>query len=115
MLLESVDQNALADLVGTVNDDVYIGRPSGEVLFNGASGSYRADGKIEVTFNFEISKNRTGIVVGDITGIDKEGWDYLWIRYQSDVDADTLVKIPAFAYVERVYPRADFNALPLFA
>ena len=49
----------------------------------------------------------------DITGIDKKGWEYLWVRY-ADVEDDAakvLVKRPIGAYVEQVYDYASFLAL----
>jgi hypothetical protein len=49
--------------------------------------------------------------MGDITGIDKKGWEYLWVRYQDAEDADVLVKQPAAVYVEQVYPYGDFSLL----
>jgi hypothetical protein len=114
--LEDVDQAAIMNLVGSVNDDAYIGRAAGKVLFIGASGQQRStDGVWEVTFSFAVAENKTGLTVGDITGIAKEGWDYLWVRYKNATDADTLTREPLAAYVERVYPRGDFDALPLFA
>ena len=59
------------------------------------------------------SPNRTGITVGDITGIAKKGWEYLWVRYEDaeDSTAKTLVKRPVAAYVEKVYESGDFAAL----
>ena len=51
--------------------------------------------------------------IGDITDIDKDGWDYLWLRYSDfeDSGAKLLVKRPVSCFVERVYRRADFSTL----
>lgn len=57
----------------------------------------------------------TNLKVGDITGINKEGWHYLWTFYEDteDTDAQALVKNPKAAYVEQVHEYGDFAALGL--
>jgi hypothetical protein len=102
---------ALFYLTGKVNAAPFKGFAPGEVLFMGASGSQRGQEDWEITFSFAASPNATGLTVGDITGIDKKGWEYLWVRYQDAEDADVLVKQPAAAYVEQVYPYGDFSLL----
>jgi hypothetical protein len=59
------------------------------------------------------SPNRTGITVGDITGISKKGWEYLWVRYadSEDAAAKAIVKKPVAAYVEKVYEVGDFGMI----
>ncbi|HZT82275.1 MAG TPA: hypothetical protein VFA26_18755 [Gemmataceae bacterium] len=96
---------------GKVNAFPFKGFAPGEVLFQGASGSQRGQEDWEITFSFAASPNVTGLTVGDITGIDKKGWEYLWVRYQDAEDADVLVKQPAAVYVEQVYPYGDFSLL----
>jgi hypothetical protein len=98
-------------LTGKVNGGPFKGFAPGEVLFLGASGSQRGFEDWEITFNFAASPNVTGLTVGQITGIVKKGWEYLWVRYEDAVDADTLVKQPVAAYVEQVYPYGDFSLL----
>jgi hypothetical protein len=92
----------------------------GEVLFLGASGARRGtdpDDDWEITFRFAppASPNATGISVGDISGISKKGWEYLWVRYadQEDTGSHAIVKRPVAAYVERVYESGSFAALQL--
>jgi hypothetical protein len=102
---------ALFYLTGKVNAAPFKGFAPGEVLFQGASGSQRGQEDWEITFSFAASPNATGLTVGDITGIDKKGWEYLWVRYQDSEDADVLVKQPAAVYVEQVYPYGDFSLL----
>jgi hypothetical protein len=102
---------ALFYLTGKVNAAPFKGFAPGEVLFMGASGSQRGQEDWEITFSFAASPNATGLTVGDITGIDKKGWEYLWVRYQDAEDADVLVKQPAAVYVEQVYPYGDFSLL----
>ena len=102
----------LMGMTGTVNNTAFRGFAAGEVLFKGATGSYNDD-LIAVTFNFECSANRTINVAG--TSVDKPGHDYLWIYYEQaeDDNANAVISKPRSAYVERVYPYADFTALYL--
>jgi hypothetical protein len=107
---------ALMSLTGAVNNAPFRGFAAGEVLFLGASGSRRGQGiddPWEITFKFAASPNRTGMTVGSITGIQKRGWDYLWVQYGEDVDAaaKTLIKKPIAVYIEQVYPFGNFGAL----
>jgi hypothetical protein len=102
---------ALFQLTGKVNAAPFKGFAPGEVLFLGASGSQRGTEDWEITFSFAASPNVTDLRVGDITGIDKKGWEYLWVRYAEAEDADVLVKQPAAVYVERVYEYSDFALL----
>jgi hypothetical protein len=100
-------------LTGKVNGGPFRGFQMGEVLFLGASGSKRGTEDWEITFRFAASPNVAGLVVGDIGGISKRGWEYLWVRYADaeDMASGTLVKRPIAAYVEQVYPYGDFGGL----
>ena len=104
---------ALFYLTGSVNNGGFKGFAAGEVLFLGASGSQRGEDDWEIKFKFAASPNATGLVVGDITGINKKGWEYLWVRYADaeDTSAKVLVKKPIAAYVEQVYPYGNFAGL----
>ncbi|MCS7168060.1 MAG: hypothetical protein RMI91_12010 [Gemmatales bacterium] len=77
----------------------------------GASGSQRGQDDWEITFSFAASPNATGLTVGEITDIEKKGWEYLWVRYQDIEDENVLVKQPAAVYVEQVYSHGDFALL----
>jgi len=100
-------------LTGKVNNAPFRGFATGEVLFLGASGSQRGQEDWEITFKFAASPNVQNMTIGDITGINKKGWEYLWVRYADDVDANAnaLIKKPIAAYVEQVYQYADFSLL----
>jgi len=102
---------ALFALTGQVNNAAFKGFAAGEVLFLGASGSKRGTDDWEITFRFAASPNVTGLTIGDITGVAKKGWEYLWIRYADAEDEHTLVKQPVAAYVEQVYQYGDFSGL----
>ena len=69
----------------------------------------------EITFRFAASPNRTGLTIGDIKGIDKKGWEYMWVRYadSEDAAARAIVKTPVGVYVEQVYEDGDFMGLEI--
>jgi hypothetical protein len=102
-------------LTGKVNNAGFKGFAKGELLFLGASGTKRGQDDWEITFRFAASPNVANLQLGNITGITKEGWQYLWVRYTDDEDtaAKTLIKRPVSAYVEQVYPYGDFLLLGL--
>lgn len=117
-----------AILTGAVNNNGFRGFAAGEVLFRGARGSRRSDGRWEVSFSFSALPNVSGgqllgedFKVGDITITTKKGWDYVWVYYTEqsfsitlDGDAKTIKgMVPTFAYVERVRPYGNLNELEL--
>lgn len=103
----------LYDLTGKINDASFKGFNAGEVLFLGARGSTRSEDEWEITYSFAASKNETGLTFGDITGVNKDGWQYLWVYYVESEDsaAKQLIKKPAAVYVEDVYESGDFSLL----
>jgi hypothetical protein len=107
---------ALRQLTGTVNQSAFRAFAPGEVLFLGASGRMRGQEDWEISYKFAASPNKTGLSVGAITGIVKRGWDYLWVRYQDDVDttANAIVRRPLAVYVEQVYTYADWSPMGIY-
>lgn len=104
----------LFNLTGRTNNATFRGFAAGEVLFLGASGTSRSDGKWEITFKFAASPNRTDI--GDIPGItvtSKTGWQYLWVEYSSEEDPTShrMTQKPLTASVATVYDSGDFSGL----
>lgn len=99
---------------GTVNSIAFKGFNAGEVLFLGASGSIRRHDQWEITFKFNAKPNVSGLSIGgNITGVAKQGQDYIWVRYKDEEDsvAKKLIRRPEAVYVERVYSRTDLNLL----
>lgn len=94
-----------------VNSTFFFGFAAGEILFESFSGADGSEADAEVTYNFVRSWNETGLTIGSITGIAKDGHDYLWVSYKDAVSQNRTVKQPEFAYVERVYPRANLAAI----
>jgi hypothetical protein len=115
---------SLSTLTGSVNDNTFRTFPAGEILFLGASGSQewdedKGDGPWNLSYKFTQSPNAgqgqtlPALTIGNIQNITKAGHDYMWIRYEDDVQNDTLIKKPKFVYVNKVYRRADFSQLGL--
>lgn len=113
----------LCQLTGGVNNATFMGFPEGEVLFLGATGTYKEPDGWSVVFKFSLSPNETDIelVPPDTEGGDptlripaKQGHDYLWVAYGGEVVAGAkkgFFQTPKAAYVERVYYRRDFTKL----
>ena len=97
----------------TTNSASFKGFAAGEVLFQGASGSRRQTDDWQIQFNFAASPNVTGLTVGSITGVDKGGWEYMWVRYQqvADETAGRIVRRPLAVYIERVYEATNYSLL----
>jgi len=78
---------------------------AGEVLFLGATGSQRGNDDWEITYTFLARPNVSGRTIGTITGIEKNGHEYLWVYYGEAKDdaAKRMVKVPLAVYVEQVY------------
>ncbi len=125
---DAVDEGyivTLGNIVGTVNDATFKGFASGTLLLTGVSGQKRfivggsESGEDvwvwDLAFSFAVSANKSSLTVGGITGIVKNGWDFLWVSYREEKDttANVMVKRPKFAYVERVYEYTNYGALGL--
>ncbi|MBN1908120.1 MAG: hypothetical protein JW818_00140 [Pirellulales bacterium] len=105
----------LKSITGKVNQASFRGFSAGQVLFRGGKGS--ASNKnptlIEITYHFDQSDDVTAQTIGDITGVAKSGWQYLWVQYREtdDQTAKAYARRPSAVYVERVYHAASFVAL----
>jgi hypothetical protein len=107
---------AVAGLTGSVNKSAFRSFAAGEVLFVGCSGGQEWDeekgsGPWNLSFKFVASPNVTGQKIGDITGVSKQGHEYLWVRYEDSVSGTELVKKPKGVYVNKVYRDGDFANL----
>lgn len=100
----------------TTDDGVTLTLATGENLFLGAQGEFReSEDDWQIRFRFAKSRNKANIQVGPMTGISKKGWEYLWVRYAEEEDANSgrLAKRPIEAYVEKVYEEGNHDALDL--
>lgn len=109
----------LFNTIATMNAAAFRDFQRGEVLFLGVNGQKRYSAPDwEMQFKFVASPNATNLAVGpDITVTSKLGHDYLWARYESDVQTVSSVpvyaRIPKHVFVERVYQFGDFDGLKL--
>ncbi len=104
-------KRTVMQLTRKTNDALFKGFAVGEVLFLGVSGSKQGDDKWALTYRFAASENETGIVYGDLPGIDKKGWEHIWVRYEDVPAAGELLVAPKAVRVEQVYYSADFSLL----
>ena len=107
---------------GTTNNATFRGFSRGEVLFLGCSGSQEWDeikgsGPWALSYKFVISPNAGNgeslpvIDVGEVTGIQKKGHEYLHTYYEDDVSDNRVFKVPKLVYVHQVYPESNFADL----
>jgi hypothetical protein len=107
----------LARATGKVNSDSWLGFAAGELLFMGARGQGPIDTlvgpqqkPVAITLQFAASENRDDLTIGsNPEKIKKDGWDYLWVRYERVRESGLEYPIPIHAYVEQVYPRGEFT------
>lgn len=88
--------------------------PDGECLFIGAQIAPRAEKQdVAIKLSFIRSAAVNGLTIGDITGINKKGHEYLWVAYKRTEDETTKEHTtkPQFAYVEKVYGTRNLNGL----
>ncbi len=97
-----------------VNSGYFRGFAPGEVLFEGAQATSRADGNVEISYDFVASPNVTNLTIqtkeGVITIPQKLGWHYVWIEYQpgAALDGKHIIRSATDAHVEQVYYTGDF-------
>jgi hypothetical protein len=120
----------LLDLTGKVNDapitlsinGLELAFKKGELLFDGANLQTTPDERLEISYEFSVQRNvdpadpKTHKRVGTkITVTEAEGWDYVWVDSEEDIDEVAHAKVhkPVAVYIERVYDRADFEELNL--
>ena len=106
----------VASVTGSVNIASFRGFAAGEVLFVGCTGSQEWDdqkgkGPWSLAFRFVGSPNVTNQTIGSVTGVEKKGHEYLWVRYESASESSTLIKKPKHVYVNKVYRDGDFSLL----
>lgn len=102
---------AMVAMTGRVNSSPWSIFAPGEALFLGGEGGEDEQNWVDVTYHFAARPNEANIKVGNINGVSKRGWDYLWVKHGEEVVGDRVLQVPEAAYVEQVYPEANFNAL----
>jgi hypothetical protein len=107
--------NLIKGTLKRTNDAAWRIFSEGEVRLLRVAGEAQGEAYVPVTYEFEAETNVTGLTVGDITGISKKGFEYLWPYYKQVYDATAKVVIPqpSAVYVAKVFKTADFSALGL--
>lgn len=106
----------LSTLVSTCtryNNASFRGFAAGEVLYLGCTGTQDAGGKYRLYHQFEASPNITSgsVANGQITGVNKKGWEYLWVSWAPTVESNQSTLKPIAAYVHGWTTSADFSLL----
>lgn len=102
--------NAFSRLTSHVNSVPFLNYAAGEVLYLGMSGSEGTSQPTELQHDFAIEGNVTNLSIGDVTGIDKAGHDYLWVDWKETTSGGKTGQQPKGVYVEQVYPRTNLRA-----
>ena len=115
LLVDTTYINTIYGMVGKYNNTSFRGFDAGEVLFLGAAGAKRRADLWEITYRFEGSPNLASISIGDITGIAKLGWQYLWALYgEGSGSGPTFVAPPVEGvYVEDLYQSGNMALLAI--
>lgn len=104
--------DTLVELTGTTNLFPFFNREVEELLFLGASGTYKPGDAWTVTFNFHQGANRTAVEIAPgLTFPEVRAHDYIWCTYSETVVGGFTVQTPIAAYCEQVYERKDFDRL----
>lgn len=102
---------AMVAMTGRTNSQPWSIFAPGEALFLGGEGGEDEQNWVDVTYHFAARPNEANLRIGVIQGVSKRGWDYLWVKHSEEVVGDRVLQVPEAAYVEQVYPEANFNAL----
>lgn len=103
--------DTLVWLTNRTNDAAWWGRPEGEWIFLGAQGRTKSANEWAVTYQFNAGKKQTDIPIGSFTVAEKLPFEYLWVAYKDSSSNGRKVKVPSFAYVERVVGSGSFSSL----
>lgn len=110
-VIDETQARALASVTGMTNSEEFRGFQPGELLYLGSTGEDGTETEASVDYVFVASQNATGLTIGEITGIAKDGHDYLWIEFKEEVEDGEPAVQPKRVHVERVYDSFDFAAV----
>ena len=96
-----------------VNSDTFLTFPPGELLFVQMDMNIRNSGDVSVSFSFSQRQNESNITVAGVPNVNKNGHQYMWVRYQKteDDEAKRVVTEAEGVYVADVYESTDFNSI----
>lgn len=105
----------LSQFAGCLNQAAFRGFSAGNVLFIGGSGgrSTTRPGLFDLTVRFRGQLDATNLTIGDITGIAKKAWEYLWVesKPKKDPNSPNLIQMPAAVHIEQMGTWVDFSNL----
>jgi hypothetical protein len=111
---------AVFGLTGTVNLNAFRAFGPKNVLFLGARAQWQGDlPYVAVTYDFEARIERTQANNGQYTvpgiagGVDKFGWEHVWIAYEPEANNQKLVRKPIAFYKNKVYEERDWSPLQI--
>jgi hypothetical protein len=107
----------IVSCVGSPNLTTYRGYVPGQLLLTSAAGVQRSDTNWDINYKFAVGKPIVNATIGDITGINCDGWDFLWVYYEDTQDSATnrCHKVPVSVYVERILTRAEYAGLNIMS
>lgn len=116
--VDAAYESMVESMMGSVNSTAFKGRPPGSMRFVQCDSQVTSGNKLSITWGFQFSANRTGIVVplidgGNIT-FDKAGHELSWDYSPHKVVHPTLgrpILQPQFIVVDQVFPLVDFSQL----
>lgn len=100
-------------LTKKVNNAAWRWFAQGEVLLRNVSGQSIDKDNWDITYEFLARPNRANFYVGAIEVALKRGHEYLWARYEKEINLNrnVTVKVPTAVYVEKVYEEGNFALL----
>jgi hypothetical protein len=102
--------------IAPVNIASFYGFEACEVLFKGSSGGLKTgDDFGDIDFKFECSPNIANLTIGDITGIDANGWNYVEVVREPVVKTTSgkksMIPKAIAVYVHSLFHKSDFYTL----
>lgn len=111
-LLTNSYRMTLEALAGTVNfGGTFRSRAAGSVMFAGATLTTVAGGVTPVRYHFQYSPPLVSFSVGDLTGINKAGWDYIEWFHKDEIASDKLKRKLIGYRTHRVFASGNFASL----
>lgn len=120
---------AVSGLIGKYNNDEFMGFPAGTMQLTAGDGSLSFEipnpnaidaepippQDRELSFEFLFSPNLENISIGEVTGINKKGHQYMWTLWKDHLDSGQVFRKPRAVYVQDLYgvEPADFSLLGL--
>lgn len=101
----------LSQITGSTNLNPFLGFPAGELLYIGSTGSDGSQAEAEISYSIVASVNASGLTIGGIADIVKQGHHYLWVEFKDEVEGDSAVTQPKRVHIERVYDAVDFASV----